>query len=693
MAAPYRETVVNLPNLLRPSGLVLGTGLAAVLLSLAWIGPAAAQQAEPAIPNDRCLSCHDDDTLVDEKERKLTPVHEAEFAASKHRRVACVTCHTGAVGVRHPRQVKQLGKVTVEACVECHEEEIAVFQQSAHATEAHLDEDAGNCGKCHGNVHTLPRRPGLEAPLSPVNQMYTCGQCHGDMMEGYLHSSHAKARLAKGLNNSPSCTDCHGGHDILPAKNPESRTSPQRSPQMCGDCHEFVLNQWRDESTHGALWKEGKPTALCTDCHDAHDVVDPKQQAAREMMVAECGNCHEKQSKTFRDNFHGKATLIGHERSATCADCHTPHQNLPASDPRSSIHPDNLGAMCGTCHEGRITPAFLSYNPHNDPTDPNDDFRVYVVFVFMVILLLGVFGFFGVHDLLWLQRALVGKLRGEFKAPHHSDGPHVRRFTGGQMAIHVTIILTFLVLAATGLPLKFPETTWSKPIVDLLGGADMAGWLHRVAGALTFGYFAVHILMVLYDIIFRKERGYFWGPKSMVPNMKDVQDFVGNIKYFLYLGPKPQLDRWAYWEKFDYLAVFWGVAIIGISGLMLWFPTFFTQFLPGWTLNAAYVVHSDEALLATGFIFLFHFFHTHLRPDAFPMDPVIFTGRMPLEKFKEDRPLEYERAVKEGRLESMLVPPPDKGQIIRAYVFGLTAYIIGLALAVFIFIGVISWLT
>jgi hypothetical protein len=66
---------------------------------------------------------------------------------------------------------------------------------------------------------------------------------------------------------------------------------------------------------------------------------------------------------------------------------------------------------------------------------------------------------------------------------------------------------------------------------------------------------------------------------------------------------------------------------------------------------------------------------------------------MPLEKFKEDRPLEYERAVKEGRLESMLVPPPDKGQIIRAYVFGLTAYITGLVLAVFIFIGVISWLT
>ncbi len=116
-------------------------------------------------------------------------------------------------------------------------------------------------------------------------------------------------------------------------------------------------------------------------------------------------------------------------------------------------------------------------------------------------------------------------------------------------------------------------------------------------------------------------------------------DLWGNLKYFLYLGPRPALDRWAYWEKFDYLAVFWGVAIIGFSGLVLWFPGFFTSFLPGWVLNAAYIMHSDEALLATGFIFLFHFFHTHLRPESFPMDPVIFTGRMPLENAsrKSDR--------------------------------------------------------
>jgi hypothetical protein len=102
-------------------------------------------------------------------------------------------------------------------------------------------------------------------------------------------------------------------------------------------------------------------------------------------------------------------------------------------------------------------------------------------------------------------------------------------------------------------------------------------------------------------------------------------------------------------------------------------------------LNAAYVIHSDEALLATGFIFLFHFFHTHLRPESFPMDTVVFTGRMPLETFEEERPLEYARLVAQGKLEEKLGPPPTAGQFRLAYVFGFTALTVGIVLAVFIF--------
>src|SRR5581483_947276 len=79
-----------------------------------------------------------------------------------------------------------------------------------------------------------------------------------------------------------------------------------------------------------------------------------------------------------------------------------------------------------------------------------------------------------------------------------------------------------------------------------------------------------------------------------------------------------KFERYAYWEKFDYWAVFWGMVVIGFSGYAMWFAPFFARFLPGWALNAALVIHSEEGLLAILFIFSIHFVNTHLRPDSFP---------------------------------------------------------------------------
>ena len=124
-------------------------------------------------------------------------------------------------------------------------------------------------------------------------------------------------------------------------------------------------------------------------------------------------------------------------------------------------------------------------------------------------------------------------------------------------------------------------------------------------------------------------------------------------------GPKPQFDRYAYWEKFDYWAVFWGMIVIGFSGYAMWFAPFFARFLPGWALNAVLVIHSEEGLLAILFIFSIHFVNTHLRPDSFPMDMVVFTGVESEEEFKHKRPLEYERLVKDGKLEARLGEAPQ----------------------------------
>ena len=103
------------------------------------------------------------------------------------------------------------------------------------------------------------------------------------------------------------------------------------------------------------------------------------------------------------------------------------------------------------------------------------------------------------------------------------------------------------------------------------------------------------------------------------------------------------------------MAVFWGVIVIGSSGTVLWFPEFYTKLVPGWFINVAQIIHSDEALLAVGFIFTIHFFNTHLRPESFPMDTVIFTGHVELEEYKEDRPREFEELEKSGKLEKVTV--------------------------------------
>jgi hypothetical protein len=217
--------------------------------------------------------------------------------------------------------------------------------------------------------------------------------------------------------------------------------------------------------------------------------------------------------------------------------------------------------------------------------------------------------------------------------------------------------------------------------MNLLGGVDSSRIIHRIAAAGTFGYAIFHLGNLFIRWAIKREKGLFWGPDSMVPQPKDVMDLFANFRYFLYLGKRPDSDRWNYIEKFDYLAVFWGVMIIGLSGLMLWLPMFFMKFLPGWTINAAYVIHSDEALLATGFIFVFHFFHTHLRPESFPMDTVIFTGKMSLARFKSERPLEYRRLVDNNELDACLVDAPSREERRRAYVWGTVFLTIGVLLA------------
>ncbi len=268
---------------------------------------------------------------------------------------------------------------------------------------------------------------------------------------------------------------------------------------------------------------------------------------------------------------------------------------------------------------------------------------------------------------------------------HARGGRWYRRFTLPERVLHALLMIAFVGCALTGLPLIFAAQPWAVGLARLLGGFHSAGIIHRVCASIMIAVFVVHIVLVLRRaIVSRNMLGVLWGPDSMVPQWQDAIDMYRHVRWFLGVGPRPQFDRWTYWEKFDYWAVFWGMAIIGGSGLLLWFPFFFGNFLPGWAFNIAGLVHGEEALLAVGFIFTIHFFNGHLRPEKFPMDTVVFTGRISEHELKTERGVEYARLSESGALALKEAPAPTLRARAFGWVVGGTALALGIVVILLI---------
>ncbi len=342
-------------------------------------------------------------------------------------------------------------------------------------------------------------------------------------------------------------------------------------------------------------------------------------------------------------------------------------------------------ATCQKCHPG-ATRRFAGYLTHATHHDPQKYPWLFWSFWGMTGLLIGTFTIGGAHTLLWLPagradasgvRAGGGCRRARREVlpvlPAEPDPPHMHDRQLHQPGVHGHDPEVFL-------------HPWAATVSRFLGGFESAGYIHRLAATLMIGVFVAHV----WDLTRRKRLHYkswrklLFGPDTMLPTWKDARDAWESIKWFLGLGPRPSFGRWTYWEKFDYFAVFWGIAVIGSTGMTLWFPEFFTRLVPGWFINMATIIHSDEALLATGFIFTVHFFNTHLRPEKFPMDIVVFTGRMPLEEFRRDKPAEYEALVQRGELENHLVEPYPPIVIRTVRFFAWLALAIGFSMVVWI---------
>lgn len=648
------------------------------------------------IKNADCLACHEDKTLTKTNAQGTVQalfVDAAQFAKSVHKKANCVDCHRDLTD-KHPDDNVAAQPPTCVGCHEAqpsHEAAAAQYAASIHGLSNKLGESAAaSCKSCHGSHYILPAKD-PESPVFKLNLPKTCASCHSnagltkeykvgnpDAAAHYNDSIHGTALLKMGLIVAPSCNDCHGVHDI---KRSVDRAAPIHHANIgrtCGKCHVGIEKTY-ESSVHGMeLAKGNKKAPICTDCHSAHEIEKPKNGHFKAQSDQRCGRCHEESLLHYRDTYHGKAMALGRPNVASevaaCYDCHGHHDVLPPSNPASRLSKANITATCKQCHPG-ATPSFAQYMPHANPMNRQKYPLLNVVFMFMTALLLGVFTFFGGHTLFWLFRSAYlymhdSKKFRQAKVVAQQGDEWYTRFVPFERFLHFLVVTSFLLLVVTGMPLKFYYTTWAKTLFSMLGGAETARALHHFGAVVTFVYFSLHLSSLAVRAwngrgLLRNPQsgklemsrlwGVLMGPDSMVPTWQDLLDFVAHNRWFFGKGERPQFDRWTYWEKFDYFSVFWGVAIIGFSGLIMWFPEWFCRVLPGWVINIALVVHSDEALLAAGFIFTIHFFNTHFRLEKFPMDTVIFSGRISKSEMLHERKRWYDRLVATGRLEDYRV--------------------------------------
>ncbi|MBI3849836.1 MAG: cytochrome c3 family protein [Verrucomicrobia bacterium] len=678
--------------------------------------------AADKISNADCLDCHLDPATTHKVNGKVVPLlfPTNAFNKSIHARLDCIDCHEGIKDLVHP------SKLPAPNCSGCHEKEGKDYATSIHGASHTLGASgAASCWSCHGSHEIGPVKL-ADSPVFKLNLPNTCAICHTnagltkeyqmkfpEAAAQYKDSIHGRALLKMGLIIAPSCNDCHGVHDIKRGVDRDAPINHANVAKTCGKCH-LGIEQTYAQSIHGQLLAKGdKRGPVCTDCHTAHEVETPKNGHFKMASDARCGKCHEDRLEHYRDTYHGKAMALGRPTVASavaaCYDCHGHHDVLPPSIPASRLSPSNILATCQQCHP-TATAKFTEYKPHANPLDAKNYPALHWTFIFMTSLLVGVFVFFGAHTIAWLTRAAYlywhdSKKFRDAKVATQNGDEWFTRFVPFERFLHLLVVTSFLLLVITGMPLKFYYTDWAKILFQYIGGAETARALHHFGAMVTFAYFGLHVVSLVGrcwkgrarirnaqtgSFSFKQLWDVLFGPDSMIPSWQDWRDFVAHNKWFFGKGEKPCFDRWTYWEKFDYFAVFWGVAIIGASGLILWFPVFFTKFLPGWLINIALIIHSDEALLAAGFIFSIHFFNTHFRIEKFPMDTVIFSGRISKAEMLHDRKRWYDRLVAEGRLDQHRAKGDWEGWKNIARSFGYFFLGLGLLLLVLIIYAMVS---
>jgi cytochrome b subunit of formate dehydrogenase len=609
------------------TGLIVWTGALAALL----LGSAAQVRAQDP---ENCLSCHRFrglSRLEPETNELRLFFCSAEYYVERegaHARLRCTACHERDEVAVIPHDVQ----TPVDCTQTCH---IAPAATGAALTFSHLRvEDS-----LRRSAHSLEMLADLEfdPPLLRPGQS-TCLYCHDQPTFGFPHGIPEGFRDHSG---DTRCDTCHA--EELPleieyfAAHVAARMKPARPvrqlAQVCAVCH--------------------SDPRIVEERYDGHDAV-----------------------ASYLHSFHGKASLLGSKATATCVECHSSqsgdqHLMLAADNPDSSINPAQLPDTCRTveCHPGY--PPEMSTAAVHLPLDPAKHTPEFYVAAFFILMTAGVMALFFLLVILELLNAMVRPVDRDHhrmvtlarRLQAHPDGRRLlQRMTVHERVQHWWLAISFTVLVLTGMPIKFAEAEWSHFVVGLLGGLTPVRVLHRIAGVVLLAVFVYHIGYLLVRLVQKRradrKRGAsepLWKTLWMSPMMvrpEDVTQFVQLFGHLLFMRrERPRFGRYNILEKFEYWAVFWGMPVMGLSGLALWGMPWVTEHVSGRAMNFAFIIHSDEAYLAFIYIAAIHLFSVIFAPTVFPLSRGTLTGQAPLAELVEGHRGELEALARQVGLD------------------------------------------
>ncbi len=560
---------------------------------------------------DTCMACHGN-------------AHEIVDPATRGA-AFCAACHTDEVkefASSIHGHAREQGDTNAPSCQNCHGATHSVIEASAVDSPVNSKNLPSTCGRCHSDPKLAQKY--LFAGTRPV--------------EAYESSIHARA-VREG-KKAAVCNDCHGTHAILPPSDPHSPISKRNVASTCGKCHAKEFGQYQ-ASIHGRAVNAGVAAApTCTDCHGEHNILAPGDPQSpvfvTNVATATCSRCHgdtrlEAQFNlpldrvtSYENSYHGLAAKAGSQTVANCASCHGVHDILPSSDPRSSTAKANLAATCGKCHPDagktfalgpvHVIPSAAAGNPWLRYV------RLFYLFTIPVTL-----GFMVFHNFLdWLR-----KLRRHIAKFHSSEA--TLRLSLNERVQHGILLASFILLVITGFALKFPASFWAAPIVRWEKDFPLRGLVHRIAGVVLIAGAFYHLIYLFFTVEGRKAL------LEMLPKFRDAREAVATVGYNLgYRRELPLYKKFNYAEKLEYWALVWGTVVMGVTGILLWAHDYVLRYLSNSWLDVLTAIHYYEAILATLAIVIWHFYAVIFDPDVYPLKWTLINGRAPLHEVREE---------------------------------------------------------